>query len=76
MSIGLAKETREMLGESRSRAAGDEVGLMAPKPLVGVRFPVEVKTALEKLAKADDRSISYVINKIIAEYLRAKKLIK
>jgi hypothetical protein len=31
---------------------------------------------LEKLAKADDRTISYVINKIVAEYLRAKKLIK
>jgi hypothetical protein len=28
------------------------------------------------LAKADDRSVSYVINKILAEYLRNRKLIK
>ena len=32
--------------------------------------------ALEKLAKADDRTVSYMINKILAEYLRAHKLIK
>jgi hypothetical protein len=44
--------------------------------VVGVRFPLEVKNALEKLAKADDGSISYVINKIVADYLRARKLIK
>ena len=43
---------------------------------VGVRFKREVKLALEKLAKSDDRTISYVINKIVLEYLRAKKLIK
>lgn len=49
---------------------------MAPKPLIGVRVPPEVKAALEKLAKADDRSIAYVVNKIVAEYLRARKLIK
>lgn len=68
-----------MLGQSRSQtaeAADDGTELMVPKPLVGVRFPVEVKNALEKLAKADDRSISYIINKIVAEYLRARKLIK
>ena len=64
-------QTREML--SQALAEGD---VMVPKPLVGVRFPVEVKAALEKLAKADDRSISYIINKIVAEYLRAKRLIK
>jgi hypothetical protein len=72
----ICKETDEMLGQSRSPAADIEGELMAPKPLVGVRFPVEVKAALEKLAKADDRSISYVLNKIVAEYLRARKLIK
>jgi hypothetical protein len=49
---------------------------MAPKPLIGVRLPVPVKEALEKLAKSDDRTISYVINKILAEYLRKKGLIK
>ncbi|MGB8902021.1 MAG: ribbon-helix-helix protein, CopG family [Methylocella sp.] len=64
-------QTKEML--SPTLEVGDA---MAPKPLVGVRLPPEVKAALEKLAKADDRSISYVINKVLAEYLRARKLIK
>ena len=50
--------------------------MVAKEPPVGVRFPAEVKAALEKLAKADDRSISNVINKIVTEYLRARKLIK
>jgi predicted transcriptional regulator len=50
--------------------------MVAKEPPVGVRFPRDVKSALEKLAKADDRSLSYIINKIVAEYLRAKKLIK
>jgi hypothetical protein len=36
----------------------------------------DVKAALEKMAKADDRSLSYVINKIVADYLKARKLIK
>lgn len=50
--------------------------MVAKGPPIGVRVPPEVRAALEKLAKADDRSVSYVINKILAEYLRAKKLIK
>lgn len=49
---------------------------MAPKPQIGVRVLPEVKAALEKLAKKDDRAIAYVVNKIVEEYLRAKKLIK
>ena len=53
-----------------------EIEPMGSKPLVGVRFPPEMKAALEKLAKADDRSLSYVIIKIVGEYLRARKLIK
>jgi hypothetical protein len=65
-------ETKEMLDEGLAT----EVEPMVPKPLIGLRVPPEVKAALEKLAKADDRTISYVINKILREYLRAKKLIK
>jgi predicted transcriptional regulator len=41
-----------------------------------VRLPADMQAALEKLAKAEDRSLSYVIKKILAEYLRARKLIK
>jgi hypothetical protein len=65
-------ETREMLDESPAM----ETEQMPPKPLIGVRVRPEVKTALEKIAKKDDRSLAYVINKIIDEHLRAKKLIK
>ena len=68
-----------MVGESRSQAAvviGEEIDQMPKEPPVSVRFQREVKLALEKMAKSDDRTISYVINKIVVEYLRAKKLIK
>ena len=54
----------------------DDDAMVAKEPPVGVRFPKEVKQALDKLAKADDRTMSYLINKIVAEYLRARKLIK
>jgi hypothetical protein len=50
--------------------------MVAKEPPVGVRFPTDVKAALEKLAKDDDRSLSYVVNKLVAETLRARKLIK
>jgi hypothetical protein len=72
-------ESGEMVGESRSQAAvviGEEIDQMPKEPPVSVRFQREVKLALEKMAKSDDRTISYVINKIVVEYLRAKKLIK
>jgi predicted transcriptional regulator len=49
---------------------------MAKGPTAGVRFEVEVKAALEKLAAKDDRTVSYLVNKIVADYLRAKRLIK
>lgn len=68
-----------MVGQSRSQAAvviGEEIDQMPKEPPVSVRFQREVKLALEKMAKSDDRTISYVINKIVVEYLRAKKLIK
>jgi hypothetical protein len=68
-----------MLGQSRSQtaeSAGHGAELMPKEPPVGVRFTAEVKAALEKLAKTDDRTISYVISKIVTDYLGAKKLIK
>ena len=61
-----------MLGRSASQTASLELEQVTAKgPPIGVRVPPEVRIALEKLAKADDRSVS-----ILAEYLRAKKLIK
>ena len=69
----MVRQSRALTVDS---TAGTEEQMVAKEPPVGVRFPADVKAALEKLAKADDRSISYVINKIVAEYLRARKLIK
>jgi hypothetical protein len=72
-------ETEKMIGQSASRAvepADQGFGEMVAKEPIGLRIPKEVRAALEKLAKADDRSVSYIINKILAEYLRARKLIK
>ena len=70
---------RPQRGRSLTNGApsGKPSGPLGPKEApIGVRFQSDVKAALEKLAKADDRSISYVINKIVTDYLRARKLIK
>jgi hypothetical protein len=68
-------EISKMVGQGESQTVELEQ-VTAKGPPIGVRLPADVQTALEKLAKADDRSLSYVINKILAEYLRARKLIK
>jgi hypothetical protein len=66
-----------MIGQGASQTVSmEQEQLPAKGPPVGVRLPADVQAALEKLARADDRSLSYVINKILAEYLRARKLIK
>jgi predicted DNA-binding protein len=65
-----------MLGQAKTRPTEISEQMVAKEPPVGVRFPREVKEALDKLAKADDRSLSYIINRIVSEYLRARKLIK
>lgn len=42
-----------------------------PKSLpVSVRLPREVKAAVEKAAKADVRSVSSLIEKIVTDFLR------
>jgi predicted transcriptional regulator len=53
-----------------------EADSMPKESPIGVRFQSDVKAALEKLAKAEDRTIGNLVNRIVAEYLRAKKLIK
>lgn len=66
-----------MLGGNESRATSLELDQVTAKgPPVSVRLPDDIKAALEKLAKDDDRSVSYIIIKILREYLRARKLIK
>ena len=53
-----------------------EVEGMPKEAPIGIRFQSDVKAALEKLAKAEDRTIGNLVNRIVAEYLRARKLIK
>jgi predicted transcriptional regulator len=49
---------------------------MTGKLILSVRIQKDLRAALEKLARDDDQTLSYVTNKILAEYLRARKLIK
>lgn len=43
---------------------------------VSVRLSPQIKTALEKAAKADTRSLSSLIEKVVADYLRANGFLK
>jgi hypothetical protein len=63
VSAGTTNVNRRNISGSKGRPAG-------------VRLDDNVREALEKLARDDDRSISYMINKILTEYLRARKLLK
>lgn len=44
---------------------------MAKSDPIGIRFDPAVRVALEKAAKADDRNLSSMINKLVSEGLRA-----
>jgi predicted transcriptional regulator len=48
------------------------------KPTVptSVRFEPKVKAALDKAAKADDRTASSLLQKIVSEWLREKRFLK
>ena len=45
---------------------------MAKTPSLGVRLEANVKSALEKAAKDDLRSLSSLVEKILIEWLRDK----
>jgi hypothetical protein len=47
-----------------------------PNPGVTVRFDPAVKTALEKAAAKDSRTVSGLLQKIAADYLRAGGFMK
>jgi len=49
---------------------------MGKTPSLGVRVQPETKAALEKAAKADMRSVSSLIEKILVEWLRANGYMK
>jgi len=60
MSIEMLEEVRRM---------GDP-----PKDTpLGFRIPSEVKQALEKAAKAEDRSVSNLVLRILIEWLKRRK---
>lgn len=40
--------------------------------MIGFKTTPEVKAALEKIAEKEDRSVSYIINRILSEYLLPK----
>jgi hypothetical protein len=41
-----------------------------------VRFEADVLAALQKIAAREERTISFMINRIIKDYLKAKKVLK
>lgn len=41
--------------------------------MIGFKTTPEVKEKLEEIAEKEDRSVSYIINKIISEYLTNEK---
>ena len=43
---------------------------------VGIRLDEEVLAAVEKLADEDERSVSFTINRLLKESLRARKMLK
>lgn len=49
---------------------------MAKTPSLGVRVQPETKEALEAAAKADVRSVSSLIEKILTDWLRDKGYLK
>lgn len=43
---------------------------MKKSAYITIRTSEEVRAYIEKLAKEDDRTISYIINKILEEYVK------
>lgn len=49
---------------------------MGKTPSLGVRLQPETKAALEKAAKADMRSVSSLVEKVLTEWLRSNGYLK
>jgi hypothetical protein len=45
-------------------------------PSLGIRLQPEVKAALQEAAKADTRSVSSMVEKVLTEWLREKGYLK
>ena len=48
----------------------------ATKQVASVRLDADVKAAIERAAEAEERTVSWLVNKVLAEWLKAKKLLK
>lgn len=44
--------------------------------VLAVRVPLEVSNGIQKLASSDDRSMNYIINKILKAYLEKETQVK
>lgn len=44
--------------------------------MIGFKCTPEIRKALEQIAEEEDRSISYIINRVLTEYLKTKGLIE
>ncbi len=48
----------------------------APKEVASVRLDASVKSAIEQVAENEERTVSWLVNKILTEWLKAKKYLK
>jgi hypothetical protein len=45
-------------------------------PPLSIRFDQDIRTGLEKAAKDDQRPVSHLVRKIVADWLKQRKYIK
>ena len=41
--------------------------------MIGFKTTPEIKKALEEIAESEDRTVSYIVNKILKKYLEGRK---
>lgn len=44
--------------------------------MIGFKCTPEIRKALEQIAEEEDRSISYIINRVLTEYFKSKGILK
>ena len=49
------------------------VSMAKKSEMIGFKTTPEIKQALEKIAESEDRTVSYIINRILEEYLKIEK---
>ena len=47
-----------------------------PSVITSIRLPSDVKAALDNAAEAEERSVSWLIGKVMSDWLKAKKYLK